>query len=260
MEQVEIVVFVLVGIVFLTAIVLAFVTFILLYRRKQSEHLQMERDLKNQLQTEIINTKFETQEETFNHLGKELHDNIGQLLSSAQLLIGITERSLKNPPDTLVVANDTLSKAIGEIRLLSKSLSKEWLQQFNFIENLTAEIKRISASKMVTVVFNHPSQLGIEAEKQIIVFRIVQEIIQNALKHANAQVIYISAVQTEIDLQIVIQDNGIGFDVDKVQKGLGIANIQHRIELLKGTVQWLSNTTGTKVTLFLPINNNATCK
>lgn len=256
MEQVEIVVFVIVGVVFLTAIVLAFVTFILQYRRKQNEHFQVERDLKNQLQTEIINTKFETQEATFNHLGKELHDNIGQLLSSAQLLIGITERSLENPPDTLVVANDTLSKAIGELRLLSKSLSTDWLQQFSFIENLTTEIKRISASKIVTVVFNHPAYIALEADSQIVLFRVVQEIIQNAVKHARAQVISINVVESVQALEIVVQDNGVGFDFTQVKKGLGIMNIQHRVELLKGNVQWLSNSSGTKVVILLPINKS----
>jgi signal transduction histidine kinase len=175
------------------------------------------------------------------------------------MLIGVTERSLSNPPDTLIIAEDTLSKAINELRLLTKSLSKEWLQQFNFIENLTAEATRINASKKISIAFTYPNKLPIEADKQIILFRIVQEAIQNAIKHAKAYFINISIVQKTAMLELTINDNGQGFDFATVKKGLGITNIEYRTHLLGGTVHWDSNVKGTTIYIQLPIKEEALC-
>lgn len=211
------------------------------------------RNKKNNLNKEILATKIETQEETMSILGKELHDNVGQLLSSTKMLIGITERNLQNPPETLLIANDTLAKAIYELRSLSKSLNKEWLEQFNFIENLSTEKDRINASKTIQIHFNHPQSIPLPADKQIILFRVVQEALQNGIKHSKANNIEITVETTVQALSISIKDDGIGFDVLNSSNGLGLLNIKQRVHLLEGTVYWISNQTGTTLNIQLPI-------
>jgi signal transduction histidine kinase len=223
------------------------------YQKKRIQHKQQMLLMQQAFTQQLLQSQIETQEETMGLLGKELHDNIGQLLSSTKMLIGVTERNLNNPPDTLIIAEDTLSKAINELRLLTKSLSKEWLQQFNFIENLSAETTRINASKKIYITFAHSNKLLIEADKQIILFRIVQEAIQNAIKHAKAYFINISIVQKAAMLELTINDNGQGFDFATVKKGLGITNIEYRTHLLGGTVHWHSNLKGTTIHILLPI-------
>ena len=85
-----------------------------------------------------------------------------------------------------------MGKAINEVRSLSKSLDKEWLQQFDFINNLQTEVNRINAAKTLQIYFSHPEKLLLQPEEQIILFRIVQEAIQNSVKHSQAQQIDIS--------------------------------------------------------------------
>ncbi|MBA4196525.1 MAG: hypothetical protein C0459_03120 [Chitinophaga sp.] len=203
----------------------------------------------------LLQSQIETQEETIAQLGKELHDNVGQLLSSTKMLLGITERAIDNPPETLLTAEETISKAINELRNLSKSLSKEWLQQFDLIENLQAEIIRLNSSKIINIHFSHPEKLVIDKDRQMILFRILQESIQNTLKHADAKNIFIDFLFTKNSLQIVFKDDGKGFDTAAKANGIGIMNIKHRIKLLNGSIEWLSSSTnGTIINIGLPLN------
>jgi len=203
----------------------------------------------------LLQSQIETQEETISQLGKELHDNVGQLLSSTKMLLGITERAMEQPPETLLTAEETISKAITELRSLSKSLSKEWLQQFNLIENLQAEIIRLNSSKIITIHFTPPETLAIHKDQQIILFRILQESIQNTVKHANAANIFIDFTIKEDTLQVTFKDDGKGFDINTKANGIGILNIKHRIKLLNGSIEWLSSSSnGTIIHIGLPLN------
>ncbi|MFY7898761.1 MAG: sensor histidine kinase [Chitinophagaceae bacterium] len=205
---------------------------------------------------QLLKAQIETQEETFHAIGRDLHDNIGQLLNSAKLLIGITQRQLNTTvPDTLHIADETLSNAIQELRNVSKSLNKDWLQQFNLIENLQSEVQRINATDTLQITFIHPKILPISSDKQVMLFRVIQEAVQNAIKHASATTIDIEISVSDNDVQIHIQDNGVGFNTaSKKQSGVGLLNMKHRIQLLKGNIEWLSMLNGTKVQIALPIN------
>jgi signal transduction histidine kinase len=158
-------------------------------------------------------------------------------------------------PDTLLTAEATLSTAIQHLRALSKSFSRQWLDQFSLIDNLKAEIDRINASKAITVKFSYDVMvLPLQAEPQIILFRIIQEAIQNSIKHAQPQIIDISMRQSNQQLIVIIADDGAGFDKSVMAKGLGIRNMQHRTKLLKGNINWEVTTAGgTAVVINLPL-------
>lgn len=231
--------------------------FIYFKRKKETitaEHLKM----KEQFQTQLLQSRIEVQEETFQQIGKELHDNVGQLLSTSRMLIGLTERELQNPPDTLLTANATLGQAINEIRSLAKTLDKEWLERFSFAENIQTMIERINAGKKVKVEYKQAVDLPLRSDEQIILFRIVQEAIQNAVKHAAATHMRIAVEPEEKHYRITISDDGRGFDVDAVKKSMGLANMRHRVQLLQGTIQFNSIIDkGTTVTIRLPVNTTA---
>ena len=132
------------------------IIFIFLYQNRHHRYLREKLELENRFKQEILRTQLETQEDTFHQVGEELHDNIGQLLSSTRMLIGISERSMESVPDTLHTANETLGKAIQDLRMLSKSLNKEWLHQFNLLDNLRAEVERVNISRRVLVLLDSP--------------------------------------------------------------------------------------------------------
>lgn len=229
--------------------------FIYFKRKKESitkEHLKM----KEQFQNQLLQSRIEVQEQTFQQIGKELHDNVGQLLSTSRMLIGLTERELQTPPDTLLTANATLGQAINEIRSLAKSLDKEWLERFSFAENIQTMIERINAGKNVAVEYVQTVDLPLRNDEQIILFRIVQEAIQNAIKHASPGHMRIAVEQEEKNYLITVSDDGKGFDVQAVIQNMGLTNMQQRTKLLMGSIHYNSVVgKGTTVSIRLPLKS-----
>ncbi len=223
--------------VFLLLITLFIVFILMAYKRRDYRHLREKKKLEEEYAHQLLQSQIEVQELTFQQIGKELHDNVGQLLSTSKMLIGLAERTMQAPPDTLITAHATLGKAITELRSLSKSLDKEWLAQFNLIENLTAEINRINAAKNIIALLNTELlQLEMASEKQIILFRIIQEAIQNALKHSKCTRLNISLSQDENGITCIIADNGEGFNMKEIDRGMGLNNMLHRVKLLEGAI------------------------
>ncbi len=175
--------------VFLLLITLFIVVLLMAYKRRDYKHLKEKRLLEEDFNSQLLRSQIEVQEQTFSQIGKELHDNVGQLLSTSRMLIGLAERSLPKPPDTLLTANATLGKAINELRSLSKSLDKDWLSQFNLLENLKAEVIRVNTGSAISAHLHIHAEPALPSTKQIILFRIIQEAVQNALKHSHCKVV-----------------------------------------------------------------------
>lgn len=233
----------------------ALVIFLLMaYKKRDRMYMSEKKKLAEEFRHQLLQSQIEVQENTFQQIGKELHDNVGQLLGTSRMLMGLAERSLEHPPDTLLTANATLGQAISELRSLSKSLDKEWLEQFNFIQNLQLEINRINAGKQIAAKLTFDKELYLSSARRIILFRIVQEAIQNAVKHSNCRHICIS-LKNENDLTIIsIQDDGKGFNQNEAKKGMGLSNMKHRTALLNGSIEYESGTdkNGTAVLITIP--------
>ena len=233
-----------------------FIILIIYFRYKRNEDLRDKKRMTAEFEKQLLQSQIEVQEATFSSLAQDLHDNVGQLLSSAKMLLGITQRKMETVPDTLIIADETLGKAISEIRSLSKTLNKEWLEQFNFIENLNTEVNRINAANNLQIHFSYPDILIMKPGEQIILFRIVQEAIQNAIKHADPKNIYINITSGEL-LTVMITNDGGGFNHQSSPEGMGILNMKHRTQLLGGTIEWKTlDKEGVTVVIKLPFKNN----
>jgi len=242
---------------FLLLVAIGIIILILIYQKKQLRYLYEKKELQNQYSAELLKTRLESQEQTLDTLSKEIHDNIGQLLNSAKMFIGVAQRKLTAPEETLQTANDTLGQAIQELRALSKSLNKEWLEQFSFIENLQAEAARINSSQHISMQVDLPDELTLPRDRQLVLYRMVQEAFQNSLKHGAATRICIQANQQNETLQVQVQDDGKGFNVnDPLRAGFGITNIRHRAALLGGTATWSSLSPGTQVLFQIPLSTS----
>lgn len=240
----------------LLLITLFIVLILMAYQKKENKYSTEKKLMHEEFQKQLLHSQIEVQESTFFALGQELHDNVGQLLSSTKMLLGLTQRKLGNVPDTLTIAEETLGKAISEIRSLSKSLDKEWLEQFDLLHNLTTEINRINTAKHIEIHFSHPDKIFLGSEKQIILFRIVQEAIQNIIKHSNAKNAEINFINSPSLLTVIIADDGKGFNGVQSIDGLGMKNMKHRAQLLGGTINWeTAPLVGSTITINLPINN-----
>lgn len=239
--------------VFIFFLLLFLFGFVLKYQRRALSFVKEKELIQSKFEQTLLQSQIEVQEATFSLLGKELHDNIGQLLSTAKMLLGIAELNLVHPPDTLVTANATVGKAINELRALSKSLNKEWLEKFDLIGNLTAEVARINAAAVVKTSLVCADELSMEADKQIVLFRIIQEAMQNALKHAAAGHININISQSNREIIAIVQDDGTGFSSEGETGGVGMINMVNRARQLGGKVEWQSNGEGSVVTITIPL-------
>jgi signal transduction histidine kinase len=242
------------GAAIFSVLVFFIIMFVFLYQKRHHQFLREKQELQNSFQSEILKTQLETQEETFHKIGEELHDNIGQLLSSTRMLLGITERSLPEVPDTFRTADQTLAKAIQDLRMLSKSLNREWLNQFNLLENLHAEIERINAAGTIHVHLNALIRsLPLNPSSQIMLFRVIQEALQNSVKHAHAANLYINVSADEM-VRISLRDDGKGFNMqEQGRSGVGLINMNNRTRLLGGTIAWhRKKENGTEVIIQIP--------
>lgn len=237
--------------VFLLLITLFIVVLLMAYKRRDYKHLKEKRLLEEDFNNQLLRSQIEVQEQTFSQIGKELHDNVGQLLSTSRMLIGLAERSLQTPPDTLLTANATIGKAISELRSLSKSLDKDWLSQFNLLDNLKTEVIRLNAGSTISAHLHIHAEPLLPSSKQIILFRIIQEAVQNALKHSNCKTIDIYFYKKGIDAEITIADDGMGFN-NSSNKGMGLKNMQYRTRLLGGSINHRSSEKGTSIVIVIP--------
>jgi signal transduction histidine kinase len=247
-EQIGII---LIACLFFFAVAVGIVVLFLLYQKRQLQFIHDKKELNNHFQRELLATKIETQEETLSHVGRELHDNIQQLLGSAKNLMAAAESS-PNPRYTLEMADSTLAEAIVQVRALSKSLTTDWLERFDLITHLKAEVSRISNRNFLTIELQYPDILVLSREQQLMLFRMAQECIQNAVKHGKATELRIELTLFTGQLQLKVIDNGQGFDVAATMPGVGITNISKRAQLLGGVAQWNSDAGKTLVTIQIP--------
>lgn len=222
-------------------------------RKKQNESYLKEQRMTARFESQLLQSQVEIQEATFKHIGKELHDNVGQLLSTTKMLLGITEINLADVPDTLRTANATLGKAIQELRLVSRSLDKEWLEQFDFLANIREEIQRINAGGTVKAVLKCDVPIEMQPNEQIILYRIVQEAIQNALRHAEPDKLEIVITKSENILHVEVCNNGKPLPASF--SGMGTNNMKKRAQLFDGEVTWRAEQNQTVVRIDLPITS-----
>ena len=257
MEKNQLIIAVLFGTALLLLLAFFLLFFLVRYRSRSNQYIQEREKLKKEFEQTLLQSQIEVQEDTFATLSRELHDNIGQLLVSTKALISVTQLKQPQPSETLQMAEETLAKTINELRAISKSLDKEWLKQFDFIDNLQNEVKRINAMQTLQISYSHPGKLLLQPEEQIILFRIVQEAIQNSVKHSGAQQIDINVSNSISSLIVSIIDNGKGFKEEIISSGLGIKNMKQRTQLLGGTIEWTSSPgNGSTVILKLPVKKS----
>lgn len=241
------------GIALILFLVTIFIFSIIRYRQRVAKEKEEKERMTKRFEQELLQSKLETQEETFRHIAKELHDNVGQLLSTTKMLMGITELKLGHSPDTLNSASTTLAKAIQELRMLSRSLDKEWLEQFDFLENLKNEVDRINSGESVHASIDCTASIAMKPEEQIILFRIVQEAVQNAVRHAEPSRLSI-VINNGESLEVKVINDGKPLPSDF--HGMGTRNMRYRAGLFGGSVQWQSATDETVVTIQLPLNHS----
>lgn len=241
--------------------------FILYYHRRQREILIEKQYMKETYQRELLQSQLETQNQTLEYIGQELHDNIGQMLSVAMLHLNGLEEELTQSSHQSAVSRmvQTIEGTILAVRQLAKTLDSGTVQRFGLRESLGLELERINQTGRYQThlqVTGEPYELGNETE--IILFRMAQESLNNAIKHARAKTLTIGVDFQPTTLTLTIADDGRGFDLSEATNrqvgasGSGMRNLHQRAQLLGGTCSVKTQSgIGTNIEIKLPTNLSA---
>jgi signal transduction histidine kinase len=251
----EVLTVIVVGVTVFFALVGTIVITMLYYQKKKFQHIDEKRTMAENYQKQLLQSRLEMQEETFSNISREIHDNVGQLLSLAKVQLNIAQLHDKTDMALLDDIKANVGQAMTDLRDIAKSLNSERLQQIPLSQAVEQELQRIGRNGVILCTSNiKGNENPLPEQHKIIVFRIIQECLQNILKHSGADQICIDFDFSNDALQISIRDNGIGFEVQKAsQVGLGINNITHRASLIGGKAEIESAVgKGTTITLTIP--------
>ena len=207
-------------------------------------------------QYEITDAVIAGQEKERYFLGIELHDNINQILATSRLYLECIASSDKIRKDLVEDSRGLVIKAMDEIRNLSQALLPPSLGQVGLTEALTDLIEKIQKANktLFTTQWKNIEESLLSEKMKLTVFRIVQEQINNILKHANATTVLITISQSLNKLELNIVDDGVGFDTAQKRKGVGLRNIESRSSLFHGNVTINSEPgKGCKLNVIFPI-------
>ena len=233
--------------------------YILVYNRRKKTHIEEKALMKLTFDSELIKSQLEVQEQTMQTIGADLHDNIGQLLSLTSLTLNSIE--LDNQPKArqkIDAAIDLTVRSIKEMRLLGKLLQGDQLMALGLPEAVRYEVNFMERTGHFEISYTIEGEppANNNPDKELIIFRILQEILNNIIKHAIATEININLEYLNEQLRLEVIDNGVGFNADNLangQRGMGLHNIRKRAGIIGGEVAIISNTgEGTQITIFIP--------
>lgn len=243
-------------------LVLGIIAMILLflYRRRHSRWQRERQQLKLSYEQELLKARLEIQEQTFRNISQEIHDNIGQVLSLVKLNIytmDIAQPALLE--QKIEDSKNLVSKAIHDLRRLSRGLSMDYIADLGLPKAIEHELEMIKKSGDYETVFQtEGSSFALDRQKELIIYRILQEILNNIIKHSAARKIIIYLRYRPEEFKLTVTDNGIGFDLtplnDNTSSGLGIRNMHNRAQLI-GAGFLISSTLeqGTSVMITVPV-------
>ncbi|HMI61529.1 MAG TPA: response regulator [Puia sp.] len=205
---------------------------------RTEKELARQADLQQKLITE---TSIQVQEREREEIGRELHDNINQILAATKLYLD-TAIQTEATMELLLKSHENLSLAIEEIRQLSQSLVAPSLKGITLSQALSQLINNMPPSTSLELnldTANYKEDIDDENLK-LTCYRIVQVQVNNIIRHARAKKATIQLKRTPEQLEMIIQDDGVGFDTKKKTSGIGIRNIRNRVGFYNGTITILS--------------------
>jgi signal transduction histidine kinase len=240
----------------------AIIYYVFLYQRKRHRHYQEVLELREAFNETLLESKFEIQEQTLNHISKELHSNFSQLVSLINInLSEILSQSNDSVKENIIETKSLAKQILSDLKSMSVSLNTDHIIQIGFARALENEADRIRKTKRYSVSFDKTgTEIDLKPEQQIILLRLCQEILNNTIKHSKATTIRINLTSHNSFLCIEIADNGIGFDSNQPsslyqEKGsTGLLNMRKRAKLISAEFI-ISSSLGNGTTIIIKIPN-----
>jgi len=224
-------------------------------RIRLEKELALQQKLKQQQITEVV---LGAQERERFELGQELHDNINQILATSKLYLDVAIEEKEPRLELLAKSRKNISMAIEEIRKLSKDLIAPSLNDLGLTQSIKELIRSIQSVGKMKIRLNISGLCEEELlpEQKINIYRIIQEQLNNILKHAQAGTVVIELNKVKEQVRLRLADDGKGFDPRMRRKGVGISNIISRAELYNGKVE-IESAPGKGCQLVVVLNSKA---
>lgn len=210
-------------------------------------------------QKELNMATIEGQEKERTEIGRELHDNINQLLTATKLYLDVAATQPAMKDEMIHRSTGNLSRCMEEIRKLSSALVPPSIGINRFSDIIQDLIEPIKLGTDINVVYEvkEVNDRSLSKDQLLNVYRIIQEHLNNIVKHSKAKNVLISVRHIKDQVQINIKDDGQGFDTSGKRKGIGFKNIQSRAELLNGKMNIISKPDeGCLLAVNFPVSNN----
>lgn len=211
---------------------------------KRKRKILIEKKMREaQYKQELLQAQLEMQEHTFRTVSQEIHDNVGQILSLVKLNLNIL--TFENESDEKLYTIKTMvTSAISELRDLSAGYYADRLVEEGFLVAIQHQLQQLEKTGMFTTSFNSElDSLSIGKSKVIFLHRMVQEILHNVVKHSAADHVSVQIVKENDDINIILRDNGKGFDSTHpdFKPGIGLSSIRQRATMIGAVVTIQSN-------------------
>ena len=233
------------------------VTILYLYRRKQLAYFKTIEELKFDYEKSLLHTQLEIQEQTLQHISREIHDNISLSLTLAKLNLNTFDWScVSRARNQINCSLEQVSKAITDLSYLSKGLNSELIVNQGLLEVLKSEADRLKELNLFQLTYTITgTAVFMDSQTELVIFRIIQEAFNNIIKHAKATIVKLSLHYDIDQLKILITDNGRGFrnDSETNKSGAGLSNMNKRAKILNGkTIIQSKPQSGTSVYINIP--------
>jgi signal transduction histidine kinase len=240
---------------------LAVVILVFLYKNAaQKQNLQaLEiKTLKRQQEIGILKSTMQGEEQERKRLSRELHDGIGSMLSSAIMQLSLLK---KREPGTATPAdyNDVLhllQETGREVRKTAQNMMPDIIDKLTLPEAIKTYCDTIAQASSVDIeVQFYGDTAGFSSNVKLVIYRIVQELVHNIIKHAQATQVIVQGMLNEDNFTITVEDNGVGFDTTTPKKGMGLRNVESRVRSLHGNFE-IESTPGKGTTVYMEFSHH----
>lgn len=237
------------------------VSFLFIYKNRQLRNRTEQKQMQEKYEQEVLKTQLEIREQTLKNISEEIHDNVGQVLSLAVLsLSAIDLRDTEKAGEKIEHITERLQTVVGTLRDLSKTMDADNIEKMGLASMVARELNLLERTGTYRTLFHlNGDEQKLGASREIVAFRIIQESLNNIIKHARANEVLVALDYLEKKLVIKIQDNGVGFssqagtDTLAHTDGSGLVNMARRSALIDAEFAIESaQANGTKVTLSIP--------
>jgi len=242
----EVLLLFLIGTAAMLVMAVAIILFIVFYQKRILSEQLKQRALELKYQQQMLLAQIESQENERRRVAKDLHDDVGLMLQALRTTtLAVIQHA---PEEDRREVQQMVSEITETVRRICWDLMPSSLEYFGLTEAVDEMCHRLSARSQMPVTFSFQgSVMPIDKKKQTFLYRMVQELVNNAVKHAQATFVEVRFTWTESYLQINVLDNGIGFNPTEAKKqmqlghGLGLLSLESRASLLPGLLQFENN-------------------